>query len=321
MLELTHADPTMTRCYSGNMVKIGGDRFETNKLECANRAAASLLDTKKPCANNMGTAVQIGFKVEKWHPLVEVCHNLKESLSYYAVHKVFGSSLAGKVIQSYRPGFSRGDKAFFHGFNPDEAYNQNNQLEVFSKTFGQKKTEQYFASKKFLARGHLAPDADFLFGSWQLSTYFFVNTAPQWQAINAGHWLAVENSVRKLAINLGADLDVATGTYGVLSLTDSKRKEHEVYLVDGKRLPVPLLMWKVVRNPRDSSCMAIVATNDPFLGSPPKTICRDVCANYGWPELQSDLSKGYIYCCDFKDFKRTVNYAPDFNCKSILRFQ
>nr|ATU82404.1 venom nuclease 1 [Lethocerus distinctifemur] len=318
-LGITQEEYSSAFCHQDQQLTIKGRLFNSNMLECSHRSAAALLVTDRPCANNNGVMVELGFKVENWHSLVEVCHNIKNSLSYYASHTVYGSSLAGKVIQSNRPGFSRGEKIFYKGFNPDAAFSQNNQVEVFESIFGKKKTAEYFESKKFLARGHLAPDADFLYGSWQHLTYFYINTAPQWQSINAGHWLSIENLVRKIASNRGVDLDVATGTYGVLRLRDDKNREKEVYLQEDNRLPVPDVMWKVLHNPKDNSCIAIVASNNPFLSSPPKTLCPDICRANNWPDLQSDFSKGYVYCCKYQDFVRAVDYAPRFMCKSVLK--
>lgn len=40
----------------------------------------------------------------------------------------------------------------------------------------------------YLARGHLAPDADFVLEPEQDATYYFANAVPQWQAINNGNW-------------------------------------------------------------------------------------------------------------------------------------
>ena len=60
---------------------------------------------------------------------------------------------------------------------------------------------KYYA-RTFIAKGHLSPDADFIFAHEQLLTYFYVNMAPQWQSINTGNWLKVERNVRKLAIKV-----------------------------------------------------------------------------------------------------------------------
>lgn len=73
---------------------------------------------------------------------------------------------------------------------------------MFKNVVGDKKISDYFQENgtKFLSRGHLAPDADFLFGSWQFATYFYINAAPQWQSINGKNWLTVEKLVRSLGI-------------------------------------------------------------------------------------------------------------------------
>ncbi len=44
---------------------------------------------------------------------------------------------------------------------------------------------------------------------WQEATYYYTNTAPQWQGINNGNWKDVEHTVRKLADKTGLDLEVS----------------------------------------------------------------------------------------------------------------
>lgn len=57
-------------------------------------------------------------------------------------------------------------------------------------------------NENLCARGHLSPDADQYFMQGQLATYFYVNAVPQFQSINGGNWVTVENNVRKLAIQV-----------------------------------------------------------------------------------------------------------------------
>lgn len=73
-------------------------------------------------------------------------------------------------------------------------------MTTFQNIFRPLSVDKYVDLKdNYLSRGHLAPDADMLFSSWKVPTYFFINVAPQWQKINAGNWLKVENEVRKAA--------------------------------------------------------------------------------------------------------------------------
>ena len=52
----------------------------------------------------------------------------------------------------------------------------------------------------FLAKGHLAPDAGFVYRTEADATYFFINVAPQFQSFNNGHWKALEIATREIAI-------------------------------------------------------------------------------------------------------------------------
>ena len=77
------------------------------------------------------------------------------------------------------------------------------------------------AAKKrnlYLAKGHLSPDADFIWQEWQDATYYYFNAAPQWQSINNGNWKAIEEAVRKYAYQKSANLKIFTGTQGQLSV-------------------------------------------------------------------------------------------------------
>merc|ERR1712117_373370 len=64
------------------------------------------------------------------------------------------------------------------------------------------------SSKLFLARGHLSPDASFVYAFQQLATYYFINVAPQFQSFNAGNWVDLEDKARDVAIHKGKPLQV-----------------------------------------------------------------------------------------------------------------
>ena len=82
-----------------------------------------------------------------------------------------------------------------------------------TKVEGETIIETNFKAKDYLAKGHLSPDAAFVYNVMQDATYYFVNIAPQvslpvvfcklnhfqFQSINGGNWKALESDVRKLA--------------------------------------------------------------------------------------------------------------------------
>jgi len=324
-IETIKEPETVAKCVSGSTLSIGGKPVDSKTLDCHSRADSDVVKTDRTCANGKGTIFEIGFKVSgDWLKLVEVCHDMAESKTYWASHIIKGDGIEGKVYRTTaRPGFTRGQKFLFAGFNPDGAYKQDNQDRVIKTILGPKSAAAYLDAKatKFLARGHLAPDADFAHSPHQLATYYFINAAPQWQSINAGNWLRTETNSRIVAAANKVDLSVVTGTLGVSKMVDDKGQQKEMYMGGKSQLPVPEYYWKVLHNPQDDSCIAIVSTNNPFLKSAPKPICKDVCEKNGWPTYQNDLFKGYVYCCEYQDLKRAVPHMPDVTCKSTLRFK
>lgn len=60
-----------------------------------------------------------------------------------------------------------------HNARPSDAYKKTTQINHFEELIGATQTQTYFTSNSYLARGHLTPDADFVFPSAQWSTYFY----------------------------------------------------------------------------------------------------------------------------------------------------
>ena len=51
----------------------------------------------------------------------------------------------------------------------------------------------------YFAKGHLSPDAAFIYDAEQDATYYFMNVAPQFQSFNNGNWKSLEMATRKYA--------------------------------------------------------------------------------------------------------------------------
>ncbi|XP_046658416.1 uncharacterized protein LOC124352786 [Homalodisca vitripennis] len=308
----------MSRCVMDKTLELKGKQVVSSELECKDKVFSKLKETEKECGNNIGEEVQLGFEVEGWHPLVTVCYYRSRAETLHASHILFGSSLLGAEIKEKKNYFIKGPSSIYPGVNPASSYKQKNQRKVLSQLLGDERAN-FILARSYLSRGHLAPDGDFLLGTWQHLAYFYINTAPQWQSINGGNWLKLETLVRNFASSVKQDFIVTTGTYGILELDDVYGYPQKIYLEPlQESIPVPLLLWKIVADPKKSSCIVFVTHNNPFLTEKPSTVCNNICHDHGWPTDLDDVSKGYTYCCSYPEFKGVVDYAPDLDCRSIL---
>lgn len=308
-------------CNNKNELQVENTAISPEVLKCKYPINSELSITNQKCANQKGTLIQLGYTVgNHWFRIIDVCHNTQLSSTYYSTHSLYGSSLQGAIISSDRIPMKVGTNMLYKDFSPDSAYSKKNVKLLLNAELGNGEGDKYYA-KTFISRGHLSPDGDFIFAHEQLLTYFYVNMAPQWQSINGGYWARVEKNVRKLAIKLNTTLTVTTGTNGIMKLPDKHGKLHKVYLEPTmSRLPVPDLYWKSVVNEDDKSCIVIISTNNPFIESAPKSICKDITKTSGWPVLKSSLSKGYVYYCDYNEFQEAVPDVPDYDCQSVLKW-
>ena len=86
-------------------------------------------------------------------------------------------------------------------------------LDGVTKIDGETIIETSNKARDYFAKGHLAPDANFVYEVLQDATYYFINVAPQvdffrfrnfnfkiqFQSFNGGNWKALELDVRNLA--------------------------------------------------------------------------------------------------------------------------
>lgn len=232
------------------------------------------------------------------------------------------SLIEDSMIEPSRPAFKSAGSA--PHVRPAVSYTQASQMTRFTELLQSEiEAEKYLFPGSFLARGHLSPDGDGIFRSWAFTTYFFVNAAPKWQVVNNGNWLRVENVVRLKASLLQEDLEIFTGTFGVLTLNDVHGNKVEMSLETGG-IEVPKWFWKIIQRPAADEGIAFVTLNNPFVRifDESERICKDVCIEYGWyQEAFDNFARGYTYCCAVEELMEIVRFIPEeASCAHILQF-
>ncbi len=72
-------------------------------------------------------------------------------------------------------------------------------IDMYNYLNGKPIIDKSLSGTNYFAKGHLSPDAAFIYQLEQHATYYYINVAPQFQAFNAGNWKALEFATRKVA--------------------------------------------------------------------------------------------------------------------------
>ena len=213
---------------------------------------------------------------------------------------------------------------------PDNFYTCKKQLTNFAYLLGSTaQAKKYIiCGSYYLTKGHLAPNADFMFGYQQKATSYYINTAPEWHTINSGNWKILEGVIRKYAGSMDTDLTVVTGTMSVDTLPDIRAQEKSLYMTtdndDKPTVPVPALLWKLVVDKSRFKGIVFIGVNDPHHPNVEKRgyiICKDICDQTsswfdGWDRFK--VPRGYIYCCAVNDFSVKTGIKIPFKVKTLL---
>ncbi|XP_068218312.1 uncharacterized protein [Palaemon carinicauda] len=289
--------------------------LESEATSCGSSAASASSLSLRGTSYSVNWPISAGVVV----PQIKICFNEEAETAIYTQHVIDGRHINAKIVEPDRPGFKK-DGMFSVDVN--RIYGKDDQGALFLQLLedGSHLTEK---KQHYLARGHLAPDSDFVLEAEQDATYFYANVVPQWQAVNNGNWKSLENSVRELAEIRGRAIKVWTGIHDVLHLPNANSDPIELFLgLSEKRrvIPVPALLWKVVYDRTAKEALAIVAVNDVRgfgsgsdptndLHDPP---CRDVCAKATWVDWDtSDLSSGLTFCCSVSDIRKIIPTVPN----------
>lgn len=199
----------------------------------------------------------------------------------------------------------------------EQNFRKQSQISHFRKLLGRSQT--YFTNNTFLARGHLSPDADFIFSSGQFATYFYANVCPQFQSINGGNWVHIEVTARRLAEEANTNVNIYTGTYGQLELPSANGDLVPLYLSTTEQIEVPKYLWKIVHNPKTHAAIVFITLNNPHTNRREhQPLCPDVCTEAGINVRNfNTVKKGLSYCCTYETFSQIVS-TIDLSARNLL---
>lgn len=176
-------------CISNSILLWNQSELTFPQLGCT-RQNKEVLDEVGVCANGRGTLVRVGWKLDfKFLPLYDMCHDKATTVNYFSTHVIVGRSMDADDKSNTRPSFRQSD--YYPGLDVNAAFGPSQQNKTITRTVGSEiLATKYFNREKnfFLARGHLAPDGDFIDAASQDASYYYLNMAPQWQSFNGGNW-------------------------------------------------------------------------------------------------------------------------------------
>merc|ERR1712240_586362 len=297
-----------------------GDDGRTDKLESLQR-------------------VSIGWQIEgTFIEQIGICIDESNFGTIWTNHTVRGASIALRDIDPKRPSFradtgayTRKNQRFFKWSTStklNKLYSKTSQKSTVTALLGgitsiedETIIETSSSGTDYFAKGHLSPDAAFVYNVLQDATYYFINVAPQFQSFNNGNWKALEMAVRDLGTKFGRDLVVTTGTHEVLEYPDKSNSPTDIYLARIESyVPAPKYYWKVVQDPETKTGAAFIGLNDPHTNVAPVELCKNRCSEMSsWVDWGiENLDAGYMYCCSVEDAAKAIKAIPDMTAPGGL---
>ncbi|XP_001858177.2 uncharacterized protein LOC6043286 [Culex quinquefasciatus] len=316
----------VTTCDDANEFVHNGKIYNISQLVCKAPVYHVASRTEERCFNN-ARLVKVGFELDdRFLKLYEVCFDEETLGTHYVKHALYPWNV--KHQSSKRPSFIQGD--YFPDLKMSKLYSYDSQRDALARILGSPEHADTFLNKKkdiFLARGHLAARADFVYGSHQRATFWFLNVAPQWQKFNSFNWQRVETGVKDLIAQRGLEVTVYTGTYGILELPDANGDMQQIFLDfdpnNGGRVPVPKVFYKVLHDEWHDAGIALIGVNNPH--ATPEQIqqdyvfCEDVSDQIKWLKWKPEnILGGYSYACDVNEFNAVTKHLPLGKVEKLL---
>ncbi|KAL9911686.1 salivary protein Tsal1-like isoform 1-T1 [Glossina fuscipes fuscipes] len=313
-------------CIGGSVFMVDSQLYNFSDFTCNSWPSFTAQRTAEAC--NEGIFIRVGFEISSKHFVeqMRVCFDEKQEVTRYVHHSL------GPASNYFQTGIDRipfqtGD--FFDGKNVDNLYTQVKQQETISNALGDDVGGKFFNISKniYLARGHMAAKADFVFGTQQRATFLFINAAPQWQVFNAGNWARVEDGLRIWVSKNRIKVNCYTGVYGVTSLPDQNGDETSLYLAydsnNNGLIPVPKIYFRVVIEPSTKRGIVFIGVNNPHLTIEQITkdyiFCDDISDKVTYLNWKKDdITLGYSYACTVSEFLKNVPVLPSLDASGGL---
>ena len=316
----------IVKCTNDNLFKAEGKTVPFSSFACTSYVPHLARRSNETCFNS-SAIFEFGFQIAdgRFLPMMKMCHNeVQESTLWTQYPQIPANAGFQRTFQ--RPRFTSGP--MFGGRNVDRLYIGVIQRQTIGGLIGPSRVEQLWNDEKnlFLARGHLAARADFIYASQQRATFYIANVAPQWHSFNVGNWLALEISLRGYVADNNINTEIYTGTFGVQQLRDENRVLREIFLdFDRNRnglIPAPVLYYKVVIEPISQRGIVFIGVNNPHTTieeiRSKYIICRDVSSLVTYINWKrNDLTQGFSYACEVEDFVQAIGYQLPANVKAV----
>lgn len=325
-MELFCTSSTLATCQSNGQFLIDGSIRNFKEYKCKILPSPTVRNTGYSCHGG-ASILEIGFYLSggRFTSLMEICHDAQMGNNHWVHNKLSPVSVAFQ--KNYpRPAFKTG--GFYRNLNNiDDLYKITSQQQVFAEILGISDiaANPVQGGTIYLARGHLAPKVDYIFGSQQNATFYFVNAAPQWQNFNANNWRRLEDGLREMAAVRYKNLDIYTGTHGVVIYPNAFGVEKKLYLSINnglKQIPVPNIFFKVVIEPASDSGIVFIGINNihATLDELETYIYfTDVASQIDWIKWDvHNFKRGYMYACEVNEFIKFVDVLPGINVSKLL---
>ncbi|XP_001844830.2 uncharacterized protein LOC6034530 [Culex quinquefasciatus] len=303
--------------------------YQFQEFSCTRNWYSSARDTNEAC-NQGATIIEIGFELGTRFPkIMDICHNSESFENHWVKHE-FRRAHAGYQQGVARPSWYQGE--FYPGVNVNTLYTIVRQRQTIAEILNSQTLADDIVGDTsngvYMARGHIAARADFIYATHQNATFWFLNAAPQWQNFNDGNWLKIEDSTRNFVAARNIRVTVYGGTYGAHTQTDVNGDQQPIFLDFDRngvqRLPAPKIYYKILHDEQNKAGIVLIGVNDVHITSMDQIrneymFCEDIGDKVSWINWDRfNLRRGFSYACEVNEFLRKIGHLPELDVPNLL---